>query len=861
VAGEAWDRFVASDPGLLRLTAGLRTVAAIALAAGVLAGLGAPAPLLVAGAITAMVATFAIVETRRGDQARTLALGLPVALAAVSLGAALNPYVVLGDAFFVALIFSAVYARRFGERGTALGLIGFQVYFVSQFVHATVGMLPRLAGTLAVAFAGAALARFVLVPATPELILYRLRRAFRVRLARVVATAAELVAAREPDGEDEGERLARTVADLRRDTARLHESALMIQGRLEDGTRDAAEAESLQRRIADAEIAAERLALLLVKARTREGTTDTLTLHLPTPLEPRPAPDTRTPDTSNAPAERTPDTANAPDTRTPAALNAPAERTHDALNAPDAASAHDAPAAPGTPAAANTPDAASAHDASAAPAAPTAPTAANAPGAVACGGDPVAVRLRRDLAGLHTLITRFAPDDRSTALTVIRNRLLEYREEDNLPRDALTERERDVFRGIGEAARAVLGLRMPLDGPQDETDDSPEAARSREELETEDLFLARGEDEERPAQTGLARPTTRAAFQVAAGSALAVVGGELLSPQRWYWAVLTCWVVFLNTASTGEILVKGYRRLLGTVVGVVAGVGLAGAVGHHTWTALALVLLCVFGMFFTAPLSYALMSFFVTAMLGLLYTLLHTYSFAVLVLRIEETALGAVCGAIAALLVLPVRTDERTDQQLRTVLIRLREAAGAAMDRLSGERGADLLDLARELDTALDDFRRSTHPLTHPITPLRVRKRTARYLVALLETCAYQTRSLAAIAELMPTSRRIAADPRLAGAGRRIRDNLDVLVEHLEHEHAGGQVESGASVASMLEGPRPDVPPGTVAFRVLRHIQRLDEGVVGLARPLGVSVVTSRADRGKAGPTRDDGRDSVPRTA
>src|SRR5690606_16262313 len=128
----------------------------------------------------------------------------------------------------------------------------------------------------------------------------------------------------------------------------------------------------------------------------------------------------------------------------------------------------------------------------------------------------------------------------------------------------------------------------------------------------------------------------RAAVQVAVGSTLAILGGELISADRWYWAVLTCWIVFLNTASTGEILVKGYRRLLGTVFGVVAGIVLAGLVGQHTVAAFALVLLLIFAMFYSAPLSYTLTSFFVTAMLGLLYTLLHTYSWEVLVLRVEE---------------------------------------------------------------------------------------------------------------------------------------------------------------------------------------------------------------------------------
>ncbi|MEV6793045.1 FUSC family protein [Streptomyces sp. NPDC051320] len=735
-----WGRFAASDPGLLRLMAGLRTVGSIAFTLVVLAVLHTAVTHLVAGAMTAMVATFAIREKQVRAQAITLALGLPVVLAAMSLGALLNTRIIAGDAFFVLLIFGAVYFRRFGDRATALGLMGFQVYFVSLFVHATSAALPELYVALTIAFAGSAIVRFALVPETPERTLGRLREAFRARLAQLVATQLELLDAT-PD------QLDKVLDDLRRHTARLHEAALMIQGRLEEGTRHAGDAALVQRRVAEAEIAAERLGVLLLNARSAERA-DTLTLHLP-----------------HAPV--------------PAPAGAMAEGTR--------------------------------------------------------REDDTTAALRRDLTALHLLVTRLGPDSRGTALAHLRNRLLGYRDEGNLPPTSLAVQ--DVFRGLGEAARSVLGLRLALDGPQDESDDAPETTRSREEFEAEDIAFAEGPEDAEEAR-GLQRSTTRAAFQVAVGSTLAIVGGEFLSSQRWYWAVLTCWVVFLNTASTGEIVIKGYRRLLGTVLGVVAGVGLAGLVGNHTWTAFALVLVLIFGMFFTAPLSYALMSFFVTAMLGLLYTLLHTYSFAVLVLRIEETALGAACGVIAAVLVLPVHTDRRTDELLRTVLARLRDISTAAVSQLSGGPAVDLLDMARDLDTALDDLRRSTRPLTHPITPLRVRRQTVRYLVALLETCAYHTRSLAATAELVPYSRTVAADPRLERAGRRIAHNIDVLVAGLLDEDAGGEVESGASIASMLEDSGSGIPrSGTVTFRVLRHLQRLDEGVAGLARPLGVPVV------------------------
>ncbi|MFE0380292.1 FUSC family protein [Streptomyces inhibens] len=727
--------------------AGLRTVGAIVLTLIVLALLHTSIPLMVAGAMAAMAATFAISEKQVRGQAITLALGLPVALAAMSLGALLNDRIIAGDMFFVALIFGAVYSRRFGDRGTALGLIGFQVYFVSLFVHATVPTLPELFLTLAIAFVCSAVVRFTVVPETPRRTLGRLRKAFRARLAQLVATHVELM--------DAGpQQLESVLDDLRRRTFRLHEAALMIQGRLEEGTRDAATAGLVQRRIADAEIAAERLGMLLLNARTAERT-DTLTLHLP-------------------------------DAPVPATVHRPQTE------------------------------------------------------------DEAIVTLRRDLQALSLLVARRAPDDRGTALAHVRNRLLGYRDEDNLPR--ASPAVQDAFRGLGEAARSVLGLRLALDGPQDESDDSPATTRSREEFDAEDLAIVGSEEREESEEdrTGLQRPTTRAAFQVAVGSTLAIIGGEFLSSQRWYWAVLTCWVVFLNTASTGEILVKGYRRLVGTVLGVVAGVALAGVVGNNTWIAFALVLLCIFGMFFTAPLSYALMSFFVTAMLGLLYTLLNTYSFSVLVLRIEETALGAACGIIAAVLVLPVHTDRRTDEQLGTVLVRLREVVSAAVEQLSGGPAVDLLGRARDLDTALDDLRASIQPLTHPITPLRVRRQTARYLVALLETSAYHARSLAATAELVPYSKTVAADPRLERAGRRIAHNIDVIVARVTDENADGEVESGASIASMLEADGSAArQPGTVTSRVLRHLQRLDEGVVGIARPLDVPVAGRKG--GKTG--------------
>ena len=80
--------------------------------------------------------------------------------------------------------------------------------------------------------------------------------------------------------------------------------------------------------------------------------------------------------------------------------------------------------------------------------------------------------------------------------------------------------------------------------------------------------------------TGL-NPSTKAAIQVAVATSAATILGELISPDRWYWAVLTAFLVFTGVSTRGEILTRAGHRIVGTIAGVVAGVLLAALVGHN----------------------------------------------------------------------------------------------------------------------------------------------------------------------------------------------------------------------------------------------------------------------------------------
>ncbi len=155
---------------------------------------------------------------------------------------------------------------------------------------------------------------------------------------------------------------------------------------------------------------------------------------------------------------------------------------------------------------------------------------------------------------------------------------------------------------------------------------------------------------------GRLRFTTRQAIQAATAAAIAVGLGQLISPQRFYWAVLAAFITFTGAVTAAETIRKALGRTFGTLLGLVAAVGLSQVTIGRPLLAFAALLGCVFLAFYLQALSNAVMIFFITLMLGELYSLIHTFQDSVLVLRLAETAAGAGAGIIASFLVLPVST-------------------------------------------------------------------------------------------------------------------------------------------------------------------------------------------------------------
>ena len=369
--------------------------------------------------------------------------------------------------------------------------------------------------------------------------------------------------------------------------------------------------------------------------------------------------------------------------------------------------------------------------------------------------------------------------------------------------------------------------------------------QARQELES-DLPEAAGRhrrsDAPPPAPTSTTDPasglrlTTRQAIQATIGAALAIVGGELLSTQRWYWAVITAFLVFANTTSRGDILIRGARRTAGTLLGILAGMVAATLVSGHGALIVALIVGCICLGVYVAQLSYGLMTFFMTLMLGLLYSLLGTFTPQLLVLRLEETAIGAVAGAVAAVLVLPTRTRTLIRDNIAAALESLRAFLLDATALLRDAEIADLIDQSRDLDKKLADLDKAAEPMTHVISPYRSQRGELRHLLTLLGLCGYYVRSLAANAEpgLLATDERL---PRTSG---RIVANLHRLIGAVggDDSDQASEVRVGDSLSTHVR-PRHLAeavaePDDAVARRIIAWFDHLDELVIALARPLGV---------------------------
>jgi uncharacterized membrane protein YccC len=349
-----------------------------------------------------------------------------------------------------------------------------------------------------------------------------------------------------------------------------------------------------------------------------------------------------------------------------------------------------------------------------------------------------------------------------------------------------------------------------------------------------------------PSPHGLRHPT-RQALQVTIAAALAMAAGARLSSTRWFWAVIAAFVVFTNATTVADTVARAWLRVLGTVLGAGGGILLGAAVAGHPRLQLAAAFTCIFLAYWLFRVSYAWLLFWFTALIAVLYRLLGRYTPELLVLRVEETLLGAGIGVVVAALVLPVRARTRVRALTAEVLRAVAAWLNAAVVARAAGRGGAPLDAAR----AMEDRLRALRAAARPLIGSRIASPRAAHLVHAATAVVLYARHLApgeALERLDPAAR-----GQVAEAGRRLTTRARWVAAILAGDPApegpdpGPAAEPIAHAVASLRGDAarrrgPATPPVWLAW-----LARLDEtlgDLAALASEDGADHAAIHAQRG-----------------
>jgi uncharacterized membrane protein YccC len=720
--GELRTRLTAIDPGLVRLRLAAIGTGSMALAAGVTALIAnQPVTVVLLAAVLAMICVVSVNEPELSRLRVTTALMVVPACVAVAAGTLLAPHHLFADIVFVGVMVVAVYIRRFGPRGFALGMAAFNAYFFTQFLRAASDQLPWLLLATAIGVGSSVLLRGFLFSERPERTLVRQLNAFDARVHDLVGAVVDLLT-------DESGKLDGNLRDLYRKHSRLNETALLVSATANrSGSKQSEEsgptAGDVPLRVLDAELSAERLAVSSARMFTAgiSISDDTRRMLL------------------------------------------------DGLHGLQAA------------------------------------TATGTPNAM----------VPALLDGAECSVAPIVGESHGYG-----------------------DRVQRVAFAVTRVARAIRTLRCP-DQPVEVSESHPGAAPIPE-YSPSDTTTETTDDA--TASSGLLL-TTRQAIQVGVATSLAIVAGELLSPSRWYWAVITAFLVFAGTTSRGEVLSRGWGRILGTIGGVIAGMGLALVVSGSQPAALILLFACIFVAIYVVQISPSLLAFWITAVLAILYGLIGQFSVATLVLRIEETALGAALGILASYLILPKRTREAFGEALDEYVDAVDAVLTTSVDRILGrESAAPSVELAKDVHDTTATLRTRAVPLDSPL-PWRRGRSSYHRMVQVLSAVDHYTRFLARLSDHV----RAPGWSTLCPAVERVQANLDGL-RRAVLQRDPGDIRSAEDVidAAESDASRQSDVHRFERLAVSRMLRRIDQAVVALAEDLRLRERVQLRDIGHA---------------
>lgn len=198
----------------------------------------------------------------------------------------------------------------------------------------------------------------------------------------------------------------------------------------------------------------------------------------------------------------------------------------------------------------------------------------------------------------------------------------------------------------------------------------------------------------------------RHAIQATVAVGLSALVGIFLSPERWAWAAMTSYLAFSGT-NRGDTILKSSLRILGTAMGIFAGLFLA-QVKISPELDIAFIFFCIFFASYMIHVSYALATLGFTLMVFLLFKFLDLLTTDIIILRLEESFIGVFFAGLSATFIMPTYTQ----RAIGTSVVKLLQDLAAVLNACSEARpGIKLTEFSRILDRDFKTIRAESQSL------------------------------------------------------------------------------------------------------------------------------------------------------
>jgi uncharacterized membrane protein YccC len=331
-------------------------------------------------------------------------------------------------------------------------------------------------------------------------------------------------------------------------------------------------------------------------------------------------------------------------------------------------------------------------------------------------------------------------------------------------------------------------------------------------------------------------PYTRTAIQMGVAVGAAILLGDALSKPRFYWAVLAAFMTFMGTNNQGEQAGKAVARVLGTVFGIAAGSLIVQIIGHHPAVSIAVILLALGLGFYMMRISYAFFVIGITVTVSQLYVQLGDFTNQLLILRLEETAVGAAVAVVVVMSVLPLRTRRVLRVAMRMYIEALGTLVGHAAARLLAEQP----DSASTLHADARDIDASYQALVTTAAPL---KRTLfgtadEGIGALMRQAAASRHNALNLVNGVESDADLDRDTRadIERGSATLRHSLEIVAGALNGPRDGTYTRSSSLFDQAQQCLERTNSPLQNADLAIRDLQAIDETMAAMAHTLHLTV-------------------------